>query len=143
MRRLALAVLAALGACNFPAEPVEEVDYRPGEAGTIDHALCLLGFTAVPLRRAATTGHHLVEARLNGREALFVLDTGANLSVVDDNHVATFGLDERGARSGGGFAIGGAVAARQVAIESRELGGGPIRPGAAPGRGGRCFVRPG
>ena len=126
MRALA-PVLLLLAACDGLAPQAEEVEYRPEEAGTVDHALCLLGFTAVPLRRAATTGHHLVEVRLNGRPALFVLDTGANLSVVDDNHVATFGLTDSGARRGGGFAIGGAVSAREVRIDSLAIGGVAIR----------------
>ena len=124
MRALGLAaLLIALSACDALQAPQAKVEYRPEEAGTVDHALCLLGFTAVPLRKAATTGHHLVRARLNGREGLFVLDTGANVSVIDDDHVATFGLNDRTARRGGGVAIGGAVAAQQVAIDSLELGG--------------------
>lgn len=125
--RAVLAALLLLAACDRLAPSAEKVEYRPGEAGTVDHALCLLGFTAVPLRRTSATGHHLVEARLNGREALFVLDTGANLSIVDESHVAEFGLSDRGARPGGGFAVGGAVRARQVGIRSLELGGVPIR----------------
>ena len=129
MRAILLgALLAAAAACDAATlqAPGPEPEYRPGEAGTVDHALCLLGFTAVPLRRTRTTGHHLVEARLNGREALFVLDTGANLSVVDDDHAAAFGLSRRGVR-GGGAAIGGAIEAQQVGIERLELGGIPVR----------------
>lgn len=128
MRALSLAVLPlAISACDAVTRPQSKVDYRPEQAGNVDHALCLLGFTAIPLRTAATTGHHLVEARLNGRDGLFVLDTGANVSVIDDDHVATFGLTNRATRRGGGVAIGGVVAARQVAIESLELDGVPIR----------------
>ena len=130
MRAILLgALLAAASACDALTvqAPGPEPEYRPGEAGTVDHALCLLGFTAVPLRRTRATGHHLVEARLNGREGLFVLDTGANLSVIDDDHAARFGLSERGSVRGGGAAIGGAIDARQVGIESLELGGIPVR----------------
>jgi hypothetical protein len=119
--------LVALSACDAVIAPQPKVDYRPEEAGTVDHALCLLGFTAIPLRTAASTGHHLVEARLNGRDGLFVLDTGANVSVIDDDHVATFGLGGSAVRRGAGVAIGGAVPARQVAIEGLELGGVPVR----------------
>lgn len=120
------ALLAAASACD-PAAVAPPPDYRPEEAGTVDHALCLLGFTAVPLRRTSATGHHLVEARLNGRPALFVLDTGANLSVIDDRFAAGFGLDERDGVRGGGVAIGGAVSARQLSIDSLALGGVPVR----------------
>jgi hypothetical protein len=118
--------LAVLLACDSPA-PQPKVDYRPEEAGDVDHALCLLGFTAVPLRRAATTGHHLVEARVNGRAGLFVLDTGANMSVIDDDHVATFGLGAPAGVRGGGVAIGGAVTARLATIRSLEIGGIRLR----------------
>ena len=121
----ALPLLVLLAGCEELTTRTAE--YRPEEAGTVDHAMCLLGFAAVPLRRAATTGHHLVEARLNGRDGLFVLDTGANMSVVDDDHAATFGLGGAAARPGGGFAIGGTVAAKQVAIDSLSLGGVRIR----------------
>src|SRR5687767_1566195 len=128
MRALSLIVLPlAISACDALTTPQPEVDYRPEQAGTVDHALCLLGFTAIPLRTAATTGHHLVEARLNGRDGLFVLDTGANVSVIDDDHAGTFGLSNQATRRGGGVAIGGVVAAHQVAIEGLELGGVPVR----------------
>lgn len=120
-------LLAAAGCDAITEAPQQRVEYRPEEAGTVDHALCLLGFTAVPLRRTSATGHHLVEARLNGREALFILDTGANLSVVDEAHARAFGLSDRGARPGAGMAIGGSVSARQVPIESLELDGVAIR----------------
>jgi hypothetical protein len=128
MRLFCLAALPlAISACDAVTAPQPKVDYRPEQAGTVDYALCLLGFTAIPLRTAATTGHHLVEARLNGRDGLFVVDTGANVSVIDDDHAATFGLTHQATRRGGGVAIGGVVAARQVAIESLELGGVPVR----------------
>ena len=130
MRAFLAAALLAAPACDGAlAPPASEprVEYRPGEAGTVDHAMCLLGFTAVPLRRSRTTGHHLVEATLNGRPALFVLDTGANLTVLDEDHVRAFGLDESGARRGSGAAIGGAVAARQHSIDSLTVGGIDIR----------------
>jgi hypothetical protein len=120
-------LLTALSGCDGVSSPQPKVDYRPEQAGTVDHALCLLGFTAIPLRTATATGHHLVEARLNGRDGLFVLDTGANVSVIDDDHVATFGLASQVGRRGGGVAIGGTVAARLVSIDSLELGGVRIR----------------
>ena len=125
--RFVLPGLFVVAACGCDAAPVTAPapDYRPEEVGTVDHALCLLGFTAIPLRRTATTGHHLVEAELNGREALFILDTGANLSVVEDDHARAFGL--RGGMPGGAVLVGGAGGARQVRIESLSLAGVPIR----------------
>ena len=80
---------AACCACDRLAP--ERSVYRPQEAGTVDQALCLLGFTGSPLR-TAVTGHHLVDVELNGVSGVFVLDTGANISVVDQRSAATFSL---------------------------------------------------
>jgi len=129
MRTLLAAALVLIAACDIaPDSPgaSDKADYRPQEAGTVDHALCLLGFTAVPLRTTTGTGHHLVEVSLNGRPGLFVLDTGANVSVVEDDHVAAFGLAGSDGRQRG-MALGGAVAARQAPVESLALGGVSIR----------------
>lgn len=127
--RAAFTLLIFLAACDagMKSAPDETPVYRPGEAGTVDHALCLLGFAAVPLRRTAATGHHLVEVALNGRPGLFVLDTGANVSVVEDDHVAAFGLGGGRATRGPAIAHAGSVAARQVAVDDFVLGGLPIR----------------
>ncbi|HEX8379355.1 MAG TPA: retropepsin-like aspartic protease [Allosphingosinicella sp.] len=121
-------LLLALAACDVIAPPPREaakVDYRPQEAGTVDHALCLLGFTAIPLREARGTGHHLVTTAVNGKEGVFILDTGANLSVIDSDHVAHFGLASARGRRGGATGLGGSNAARQVSIES--LAFGPVK----------------
>lgn len=129
MKQVLAALLAALAACDMPLPQTEpkKVEYRPEEAGTVDHALCLLGFTAIPLKEARTTGHHLVTAEINGKEGVFVLDTGANISVIDVDHAARFGLDPaRGAR-GGATVLGGANVARQASIKSMSLGGVDVR----------------
>ncbi|HEX9963421.1 MAG TPA: retropepsin-like aspartic protease [Allosphingosinicella sp.] len=127
---LAAASALALGACDMVAPPVPqapEVEYRPEEAGTVDHALCLLGFTAIPLRESRGTGHHLVAAAVNGKEGVFVLDTGANLSVIDVDHAALFGLGAARGRPGGATGLGGSNAARQVSISTLALGGVKVR----------------
>jgi predicted aspartyl protease len=124
---LAATLLAATAGCDSPITKEAAPEYRPEEAGTVDHALCLLGFTAIPLRSARTTGHHLVSASINGREGVFVLDTGANVSVIDSDHARHFGLGGGKASAGGAVVLGGANAARQVAVESLSLGGIPIR----------------
>jgi predicted aspartyl protease len=131
MARLAirLAVLAAaalsLGACEQQLQPEKAVEYRPEEAGTVDHAMCLLGFAAVPLRELSS-GHHLVDAVLNGRKATFILDTGANFSVVHAPEARKMGLPEKGTPAGA-FGLGGGMKAQQVALERMEIGGIPIR----------------
>jgi hypothetical protein len=127
---LAASLLLTLSACDMIAPPppqAAKVDYRPEEAGTVDHALCLLGFTAIPLREARGTGHHLVTAAVNGREGVFILDTGANLSVIDVDHVAHFGLAAARGRPGGATGLGGSNVARQVTIDSLAFGPVKIR----------------
>jgi hypothetical protein len=124
---LAAVLFAVVGGCDIPNQEQAATDYRPEEAGTVDHALCLLGFTAIPLRSARTTGHHLVSASINGREGVFVLDTGANVSVIDSDHAEHFRLGGGKASVGGAVVLGGANAARQVRIESLSLGGVTIR----------------
>ena len=121
-------LLAVSAACHAPVAEAPAPDYRPGEAGTVDHALCLLGFTAIPLEEAQTTGHHVVSATVNGRKGVFILDTGANVSVIDVDHAALFGLgNQPPARKRAMVIGGGAAAARQVRIESLSLGPVAVR----------------
>jgi clan AA aspartic protease (TIGR02281 family) len=124
-RLIPVCLLAALAACQQQLAPEKEAEYNPGEAGTIDHALCLLGFTAVPLRELAT-GHHLVDVTVNGRKATFILDTGANASVVNAGIAQRLGLPAKGLPAGA-FGLGGGMKAQQVKVERIEIGGVPIR----------------
>jgi hypothetical protein len=117
-------LVAILAGCDKP--PAPRADYRPEEAGTVDHALCLLGFTAIPLIRMST-GHQLVQATLNGHEGRFVLDTGANVSVLHAPLAKSFDLSERTTGAGGAVGFGGALRARQVPIDSLSLGPVKIR----------------
>lgn len=122
---LALA-LAGCDMSNSPFAPADEgpVAYRPQDAGTVDHALCLLGFAAVPVRNVSP-GHQLVEASINGVTGDFVLDTGANVTVVDAARAESFGLSaDRGGLLGTGSArfIGSAGTARQVRVDSFAVG---------------------
>jgi hypothetical protein len=121
---LAIAALLLAGCREIGTSPPP--DYRPEQAGTVDHALCLLGFTALPVREVAT-GHHLIEATINGQTGDFVLDTGANMSVIDDAHIQNFGIEPGTGAIGGAVAIGGAGKARQVRIDSFSLGEVDIR----------------
>lgn len=117
-------VLAFLVGCREIA--TETGEYRPTEAGTVDHALCLLGFTGIPLTELLT-GHHLVEATVNGRPGHFVLDTGANLSVLDAAHVQDFGLSGDTAAPGAAIGLGGTMKARQLSVDSLAIGPVAIR----------------
>ncbi len=126
-RPFAAAALLFGAACTQEAAPSPE--YRPGDAGTVDHALCLLGYTAVPVREV-TTGHHLVDAEINGRSGSFVLDTGANVTVIQQGQAEQFGLS---GQSGGRGAIGraslpaGAGVATQAGVDSFTIGPVEIR----------------
>ncbi len=120
------ALLLLLAACEqgagSGAGPAPE--YWPGEAGTVDHALCLLGFSAVPVREV-DPGHHLIEATINGRTGQFVLDTGANLTVVTTSQAERFGLsssDSGSLLAGRGLPAGASGNARQVAIDWFAIG---------------------
>lgn len=124
-RFLPLCLFALLPACEQQIAPGKQVDYDPGAAGTVDHAMCLLGFTAVPLRELST-GHHLVDVTLNGKKATFILDTGANVSVVHAAIARRLGLPEKGIAAGA-FGLGGGMKAQQVKLERLEIGGVPIR----------------
>jgi clan AA aspartic protease (TIGR02281 family) len=123
-RALPLLLLAALGGCQQPAAQ-EKVAYNPEEAGTVDHAMCLLGFAPVPLRELGT-GHHLVDVRMNGKAATFILDTGANASVVHAASAERLGLPGKGIPAGA-FGLGGGMKAQQVKLDRLEIGGVAIR----------------
>jgi clan AA aspartic protease (TIGR02281 family) len=125
-RLFPLLLLASLAGCERPVAP-EKVAYSPEEAGTVDHAMCLLGFAAVPLRELAT-GHHLVDVTVNGKAATFILDTGANASVVHAASAKRLGLPDKGIPAGA-FGLGGGMKAQQVTLERLEIGGVAIRRG--------------
>lgn len=120
---MAAAALFFTAACQQETSPAPE--YPAGEADTVGHAMCLLGFTSIPLREVST-GHHLVDATINGRAAAFVLDTGANVTAVGQDRAAQFGVSgESGGLSGIVSGVGGS--AGQVPIESFEIGAIAIR----------------
>jgi hypothetical protein len=120
--RLAAACLLSLTGCKEVL--TKTAAYEPAKAGSVDQAMCLLGFTAVPLRELLT-GHHLVEATLNGKAASFVVDTGANASVLHTPYAAEFGIS--GKAVGGAIGVGGALKASRASIRSLDIGGVTIR----------------
>ncbi len=123
---VAAAALFCLAGCDGLPVPAEKsAEYRPQEAGTVDHAMCLLGFKAIELHELMT-GHHLVDVELNGRQATFVLDTGANATVLHAQHAPEFGLD-RIAAPAAAVGLGGAMKAGQARVESLRIGAVPIR----------------
>jgi hypothetical protein len=119
-----LALLVGLCACEKVASPTAE--YRPEEAGTVDRALCLLGFTAIPLK-TLLTGHHLVDATLNGRDATFILDTGANGSVLHHGFADDFSISQRATGIGGVVGIGAGGMGKAIRASIDDLSLGPVR----------------
>lgn len=126
LRLTMIAIALALAGCGQFAAPAQQVAYNAGKSGTVAHALCLLGYTGVPLR-SIVTGHHLVDVRINGRTARFVVDTGANATVIHAPLAAELGLGGGTAVPGAAIGLGGALKARQVPVERFEIGGIPIR----------------
>jgi hypothetical protein len=124
MIRLAAACFLSLAGCEEVLTKTPA--YEPQKAGSIDQAMCQLGFTAVPMRELLT-GHHLVEARLNGKQASFVVDTGANRTVLHAPFAAEFGLSGKPIGMGGAVGVGGSVKASQAAVEAFAIGGVTIR----------------
>ncbi|MDO9489621.1 MAG: retropepsin-like aspartic protease [Sphingomonadaceae bacterium] len=123
---LPLAALLSLAACDQVMTSTP--DYRPQDAGSVDQAMCLLGFTAVPLTELVT-GHHLVGATINGVAGIFVLDTGANASVVNTAAAGQFGLTPAlgGLVPAIGIGVGGAQKAGFSTADSLVIGGVDIR----------------
>lgn len=130
MKRLQFtaATMFILAGCDSlaPSAPSPTVAYRPEAAGTVDHAMCLLGFAATPLQRLRS-GHQLVKGRLNGKPVTFVLDTGANLSVVSASSAKAFGLVPQFGVFGAAAGLGGTMKATRSSIESLQLGDLDIR----------------
>jgi predicted aspartyl protease len=123
--RLALIAMLMLASCRQPAAgPAPE--YHPEKAGTADQALCLLGFTAVAVREVGT-GHHLIEATINGREGEFVLDTGANMTVIDLGYAQRFGIAPGSGAIGGALGVGGGGQARRSLVKSFRFGPVQVR----------------
>jgi len=123
---LALAALLSLAACDQVM--TKTPDYSPQDAGSVDQAMCLLGFAAVPLKELMT-GHHLVDATINGVTGTFVLDTGANASVVNTGVAPQFALKPAlgGLVPAIGIGTGGPQKAGFSTIDSLSIGGIAIR----------------
>ncbi len=120
----AMTCVLLISGCEEFTPPVSPtpVAYQPELAGTVDHAMCLLGFKGIPMRTIAT-GHQLVDGSLNGRAVTLVVDTGANVSVVHAAHADMFGLAPRAGLGGSAIGLGGALRATQSRVGSFEIGG--------------------
>jgi hypothetical protein len=123
---VALVGLFAVSACDGVVAPTSGVEYRPELAGTVDHAMCLLGFSASPVVQLVT-GHQLVNGTLNGKPATFVLDTGANVSVIHQPYAADFGLTPQRGVTGAAVGLGGGMKATRASVETLQIADVQIR----------------
>lgn len=94
-------------------------------AGPVGQALCELGYTAIPMARLPS-GHHQAQVVLNGVPAIFLVDTGANVTALHAPLASRHGLSEIGIPAGVA-GIGGVAQARLVPIDSLVVGDMPIR----------------
>jgi clan AA aspartic protease (TIGR02281 family) len=125
--RIAPALALLLAACDQVSLPgASPQPLRPGLSDTVEEALCQLGFTAVPLAELRT-GHHLVEVTLNGQAATFVVDTGANVTVLDAASADRFGLAPRLGLRGEAVGLGGSTGARQWSVDDLRVGSVRVR----------------
>lgn len=113
-------LIASLGGCKDVLSP--EARYQPEKAGTVDRALCLLGFAAVPMR-SLMTGHQLVDARINGMPATLVVDTGANVTVLHAGAESRFRATRDPLAIGSTSGLGGPMQGRVMRIDTLALGG--------------------
>lgn len=119
------ASLMVIAVASTGCGEIRKAEPSPGRSATVGNALCLLGFKPVRLREVRS-GHHVVEARVNGRPAAFVLDTGANVTVVHAPFAAQLGISGPGA-AGQAVGLGGARQAQRVRLEELRVGNVPIR----------------
>lgn len=103
MRPFVLIVIAL--AMVLPA-PAPAAPPEPDEVGRF---LASQGFTVLKLTKLST-GHEIIDVKINGQAGTFVLDSGAGATVVRHDRLAKFGLaaatgEQQGAGAGGAIAI--------------------------------------
>ena len=111
--------LAANGS-TLAAEPASEPIPAPVRA-----FLEQQGFTTLKLTKLRT-GHEAIEGSINGIAGIFVLDSGANLTVLHKDRLAKFAIAEAAAADGTGAGAGGAVAIGKHIVAGVTLDGKPV-----------------
>ena len=81
-------------------------------------------YVAIPLQRLPSA-HQLVRVAINGRPALFVLDSGAAGTVIDRNQLDHFGIGES-VRNGTGVGAGGSIRVSLHNVADFSIGGHKI-----------------
>lgn len=95
---------------------------KPAEFSLVE-TLSAQGYAAIPLRKLAT-GHESVVVSVNGREGLFILDSGAGATVVDQRWSEHFALDsDEASDTISAAGAGGQFGLSRVPVESFSLAG--------------------
>lgn len=115
-RGMIIAAMAALSACT------EGGLAGPAAAPTVAEAMCRMGFDAIKMR-SLMSGHHIVEASLNGKPATFAVDTGAGMSVLNSPHGATFLGKATSTASGIAIGATGQTSLTQYPVQELTIAG--------------------
>jgi Aspartyl protease len=89
---------------------------------SLQEVLSQEGYIAVPMRKLAT-GHETISVVLNGKEGLFVLDSGAGASVVHTDYAMRFGLNVASGLSKDGTGAGGKIQLQNYPVSLFLLSG--------------------
>jgi predicted aspartyl protease len=111
-----IAAAAALSACT--GEGLSGVAPAPNVA----EAMCRMGFDAIKMR-SLMSGHHIVDATLNGKPATFAVDTGAGMSVLNTPHGASFLGKATSTASGIAIGATGQTSLAQYPVQELTIGG--------------------
>ena len=119
MKSAILAAAALLSACTAAGTPD-----AAGAAPNVAEAMCRMGFKAIPMR-SLMSGHHIVDATLNGKAATFAVDTGAGMSVLHAPYGATYLGKATSTASGIAIGAGGQTSLSQYPVKELTIAGTP------------------
>jgi hypothetical protein len=103
---------AAVGALPAP---------RAAAAPAASAPFCLPGFTSIRMT-ALASGHHSVAVTLNGKPAIFLVDTGAGATIIHAPYVRGFALAPA-AGAGTASNVSGKIRFDPVAVDAFAVGG--------------------
>lgn len=111
-----LAAAAALSGCTGAGRP------SSAAVPNVAEAMCRMGFQAIKMRSLAS-GHHIVDASLNGKPATFAVDTGAGMSVLHAPYGTSFLGKATSTASGIAIGAGGQTSLTQYPVQELTISG--------------------
>ena len=117
IKSLSILTAIAAGAALALASPIVA---RPAQQA-LGQLLTGQRYDAIPMRRLASN-HQVVSVSVNGRQALFLVDSGAAGTVIDRNQLGRFGIGGS-LREGSGIGAGGAIRVSLHRLDSFRIGG--------------------